>query len=235
MLRSNYILIFFLISLNSFSQKAVTISGRIAGLKNTKIYLGNKSLSFGGQSQIFDSVISVDGSFEFDNFKFSEIDFYSIQIKGSSVWLPFLIDTGHLYIVADKGFLSLGKVSGSIENDLFQLYSKKIVGPYFIANRSDFDSLNKYRKTNTSLFRHYSNLMKKEDAKYLQNREKFIEQHPDSYVSLMILNEILDQIPERKLVFYFELLSSEMQHHSKAMRLRKRAKEFREEAKKNKD
>jgi hypothetical protein len=228
MIKIVFHLTFIFASLGCISQKLVTISGKIQGLKNAKIYLGNKSLSFGSQYLIFDSVILKNGNFKFANFKFKEIDFYSIQVKGSSAWLPFLIDTGHIYIVADKGFLSLGKVSGSRQNDLFQLYSKNIVGPYFIANRSDFDSINKYRKIDSLLFKHYSELLKTGETKYLVNREKFIEQHPDSYVSLIILNEIQNQIPVVRLHFYFNLLSPELQQHSKAIKLRKRLREIRE-------
>lgn len=218
-----FILIFFFASQNSYSQKSVTISGKIDCLKNSMIYLGNKSLNFGNKYVVFDSVYSKDGSFEFANFKFKETDFYSIQYNGCSSWLPFLIDTGLIFIKADDGsFLSLGEVTGSNENDLFHLYSKNIIGPYFKANRSDFDSINKYRQNDSSLYRYYSDMSKKEDAKYLLNQEKFLEQHPESYVSLMILNEIQDEIPEEKLHFYFNLLSPELQQHSKAIKLRKR-------------
>ena len=77
-----------------------------------------------------------------------------------------------------------------------------------------------------SLFIYYSNLLKKVEAKLLLNQEKFIEQHPTSYVSLIILNEIQSQIPIETLVFYFKQMSSELQHHSKAIELRKRVQQF---------
>jgi len=221
-----FFLILFATNFRGFSQKFVTISGKITGIQNSTIYLSNKSFSFGHKYILFDSVLSKDGTFQFTDFKFRETDFYSIQSKGSSEWLPFLIDTGHIYIVANKGFLSLGKVIGSAENDLFRSYSKNIIGPYFTENRLDFDSVNKYRGLDSSLFIYYSNLLKKVEAKLLLNQEKFIEQHPTSYVSLIILNEIQSQIPIETLVFYFKQMSSELQHHSKAIELRKRVQQF---------
>ena len=50
--------------------------------------------------------------------------------------------------------------------------------------------------------------MNKEDSRRdLLNQEKFLEQQPGSYVSIMILNEIQDEIPAEKLNSYFNLLS----------------------------
>jgi hypothetical protein len=63
------LIVFF--SSSCFSQKTVTISGKIVGLENSKIYLGNKpnGINKGFHYLIYDSILSKDGNFEFKKIK----------------------------------------------------------------------------------------------------------------------------------------------------------------------
>jgi len=221
--------ILFLICFYSFSQKAVTISGEISELKNQKIYLGNKpnGINKGFQYIIYDSVLSENGSFEFKNFKFRELGFYSIQIKNSQMWLPFLIDTGHIIISAKSDSIYLGKVAGSNENNLYHLYKRKMASHFDNEGRSDFDSLNKYRDKDTAQYNFYfRKILKEKNAYLVKQQESFVKKYPRNFVSLIILNRIQNQLPKDSFLFYFNLLSPELQHHSKAKDLYYRVTDF---------
>ena len=223
-----FIVLLLLMSVNTFSQKIVTISGKIIGLGNSKIYLGNKpnGVSRGFNYIKYDSVNSINDSFEFRNFRFKEVAFYSIQVEGSQAWLPFLIDEGHIYINAKKDSIYKGKISGSSENDQDFFYRKKLAYPFYEVSQPNFDSMDKYRNIDTFRFMHYFELNKKLEGMYLVQREKFIKKYPDKFVSLIILNDIQKQMSDDSLQYFFNLLSPQLQNNSKAVGLKCRIRDF---------
>lgn len=221
-----YILLF--IFCNCYSQKIVNISGKIDGVKNQKIYLGNKPIGTneGFKYIIYDSVFSEDGSFYFKKFKFSEIAFYSIQTEGSQAWLPFLIDTGHIFINAKKDSIYKGTVSGSLENNLYLLYRKNLLIPFYRMTRSDYDSMDKYRDLNLTRYEDYSEKIKKNQRAFLLQKENFIKVHSSNYVSLLILKDAERQFSDDSLSYYFKLLPPGLQNYSSAADLKYRAGNF---------
>jgi thiol-disulfide isomerase/thioredoxin len=217
-----------MIGFSSYSQKTVTISGKIKGLRNSKIYLGNKpnGINKGFHYIIYDSILSRNGNFKFKDFKFKEIAFYSIQIEGSQAWLPFVIDTGHICINAKKDSIYVGKISGSKENDLYLSYKKNLTFPFYKASQANFDSMDKYRNTDTSKFNHYSELIKKSETIYINKQKNFIKKYPNKFVSLIILNNIKKQVPKDSLELYFNLLSFQLQNNSQSVDLKYQISDF---------
>jgi len=228
MVKSLITLILLLIYYSSFSQKSVTISGKIAGLENAKIYFGNKpnGIGKGFQYVIFDSIFSKDGSFEFKDFKFKEIAFYSIQAEGSQAWLPFLLDTGNIFIKAKKDSIYKGTVTGSLENDLYLLYRKNLLIPFSIMTKSDYDSVDRYRHLDSIKYDFYSEKIKKSDSAFLLKKENFVKEHPSNYISLLVLNDAQRQLSEDTLRYFFNLLSPQLRDNSKASELKYRIGNF---------
>lgn len=219
-----FLLIVSFIWSSCLSQKTVTISGKIEGLENSMIYLGNKpnGINMGFRYIIYDSILSKNGSFNFKNFPFKEINFYSVQIEGSQAWLPFIIDTGQIFITAKKDSIYIGNVSGSLENDLYHLYRKKLLIPFSRASKPDYDSLDKYRDLDLTKYDTYSKKIKQNQSAFLLSRENFIKEYPSGYVSLLILKEVENQLSDDSLRYYFNLLSSQLQAHSKAAEIKYR-------------
>lgn len=219
-----FLLIVSFIWSSCLSQKTVNISGEIEGLENSMIYLGNKpeGINKGFQYIIYDSMFSKDGSFNFKNFNFKETNFYSVAIEGSQAWLTFVIDTGQIFINAKKDSIYKGNVSGSLENDFYHLYRKKLLIPFYLASNSDFDSLDKYRDLDLAKYDIYSKRVKRNQDTLLLNQEIFIKEHPSNYVSLLILKEAERQFSNDSLRYYFNLLSSQLQTNSKAAQLKYR-------------
>jgi len=211
-----------------YLQETVTISGKIIGLGNSKIYLGNKpnGISKGFHYIKYDSVNSKNDVFEFKNVKFNEIAFYSIQVEGSQAWLSFLIDKGHIRICAKKDSIYLGKISGSSENDLYSYYRKNLSYSFYQATQKNFDSIDKYRQIDTSKFNLYNKLNEKFETIFLSKQKEFIREYHNNFVSLIILKDIEKQISEDSLQFYFNLLSFELQNNSKATELKYRTGNF---------
>jgi thiol-disulfide isomerase/thioredoxin len=171
-------------------------------------------------------VYTKDGNFEFEDFKFKEPAFYSIQAEGSKTWLPFLIDTGHIFINAKKDSIYKGTITGSLENQINLLYRKKLLLPFSQMTQCDYDSMDKYRDSDTIKYNIYFKKIKKEESAFLLEKENFIKQHPSNYVSLLILKDAQREICEDSLRHYFNLLSPCLQNNSKAIELKYRITDF---------
>jgi Domain of unknown function (DUF4369) len=211
-----FILLCILIGNNNFAQKVATISGEISGVDTLKIYLGNKSFLYGNKTKIFDSVKSKNGRFQFKNFEFSEVDFYSIHLERSAQVFIFLIDTGKIVIVGKKDSMYLAKISGSKENDFFKEYSLNVLGPYIQIHKQYSDSAFKYKNKNSTLFELYSEKLKKGKAELVLAQENFIQQHHGSFTSLIALSDLEDEISTDSLRYYFNLLDTPLKEHSRA-------------------
>ena len=216
------------ISSPTYGQKQVNISGNISGLHNLKIYLGNKpnGIGKGFHYIIYDSVLSEDGNFLFKNFKFKEPDFHSIQIEGSAAWLPFLIDTGNIFITARKDSIWNGIVSGSKENELYLFYRNNISKTFYKDHEKNFDSIAKYKVMDSSKANYYSELNKKLESQLISQEKEYIKKHPSNVVSLIILSDIERQLPKDSFALYYKALSPQLQNNSKAKDLKYLAGDF---------
>lgn len=207
-----------IVTWSAHAQKRVTIIGNISGLADSKVYLGNKpnGITKGFTYRIFDSVYSKNGVFEFRNFQFNEIAFYSIQFEGSQMWLSFLIDTGHIYIAGNKDSIYKAKVIGSTENDLYHLYNKEFANYYNKEVQSNIDSLDKYRSKDTFLYHHFLEINKQLAQRFLQKQKSFIRQFPGHYASLVVLHNIQKILAQDSLKYYFNLLTKNVRDNSRA-------------------
>ena len=227
MKKSFFIKIFLFISLNSNAQQQVKILGVIKGIGNKKIYLENKpdGITNAFLPVIYDSVYSKNDSFEF-NVKFNEVDFYSIQYPGFKGWLPFIIDSGLIKIIATKDLIYKGDVIGSTQNDIYKNYKKNILDPFYDINRHFFDSADKYRNVDTSKYNYYNNIVSDRSMIFFNRQKEFIKDNPDSYTALRLLYENLKRFDKDSLNYYFNLLSPRFQNHSLAIDIKYRITSF---------
>ncbi len=218
----------FLGALCSSAQKVVNISGVINGLGSSLVYLGNKP---NGISNTFipvtyDSVCAHNDSFEFKNFRFTEVSYYSLEYPGYKGWLPFLIDTGNITIIAKKDSLYLGTVNGSNEEKVLEEYQSDIYFPFHDKNDRFIDSADKYLNSDTTRYKYFRKVVDSASSDFLKQQKAFIKAHPDKYTSLDILANHFKSFEEDSLKFYFYLLSPELQNNSAATDIKYRINAF---------
>src|SRR5690606_7993052 len=110
-----------LISCNKSDENGFTINGEAKGFDNgTKVYLQVQ-----GDNELIakDTVAVENGKFTLNgNSELPEIGF--LQIEGSN-GIPFILENGEISIYINKDSIQNTKIGGTIENDLFEKFSKK--------------------------------------------------------------------------------------------------------------
>lgn len=202
-------------------QFVTTIKGVVKGVGNSKVYIGNKTSGVTNSFTpiVFDSIDAKNDSFEFKNFKFKEIDFYSIQHSGHAGWLPFIIDTGIITIYAEKDSLYKGKVSGSMQHDIYKSFQKNFEIPYYYSTQPYYDSLDKYVTKDTLKYSYFREILEPMMQKMVNDEKQFIKQNRNSYYSLHLLS-VLERALKDSLGYYFNLLSQKLRNHTKAIDIR---------------
>ncbi len=98
--------------------KSYTVSGKIAGLKNEKVYLYTND----AEEKITDSTFAKKGSFSFKG-KIGEPLFYILKIEGKQQQLGFFLESGKIMIKGHKDSLFQSTVLGSPSTDQWKEWS----------------------------------------------------------------------------------------------------------------
>ncbi len=196
--------------------KSYFIKGHFKDLPDSKIYLSNKAEGYGSGFKIiyFDSTISKNGHFSFKG-KVAEPDYRSIEIVGKGGWQTFIIENSKIVIEGNADSIWKAKVSGSTEDSM----RKKLI----YSKGSLIDSLNStaqqsYKASNkrdTILSNYFSKQNQYYMTEIIATEYEFAKSHPQSFITLFQLNDILKQFGPDTAKKVFHSLSKKLKLHSK--------------------
>lgn len=207
--------------INLFSQTSKSefrIFGIIKGLGNTKVLLGNKGVGYNDAFKLiyFDSCISYNDTFEFKG-RINEPLIYSVEFpEKTNSWKYVVVENSNIFITGDIDSVGKANVFGSNEHTKFYNFRINYYLPLVKRQNIYFElrySLNKltdsveWFKFNDSI-KYYSGLIQKTTL-------GFIEKNPNYFVSLYLLNSLVNQqVSSDILKVYFKLLSKKLKNHS---------------------
>ncbi|MBV8252337.1 MAG: AhpC/TSA family protein [Chitinophaga sp.] len=196
------------------------ISGRIAGIGNTKVYLSNKPYGFGSafRVEVYDSCMSKDDYFTFSG-KLEEVKFLSIEVPAvSDTRLSFIGENKNIQIDGQKDSLYAAKVIGSPQTDYYNYYLDSIHRPTVRRINKVLDSIGSLKDTAASRALTSSFLTKANRQSEAVLFGEIIK-HPGSYGLLSELNGISTFIPRDTARKYYQKFSAELKRGTKGKEL----------------
>ena len=212
-----YLIVFLLFVSMASSAQNIKFEG-----KSDKKFDGNKVIIY-NQSGLHDSAVIKDGKFDF-NVPFNEpalFMFYSrLESKNKGGYSPFSIlvtAPGAIKIKADAENFNESKVSGSKENDLYKNFAEKSgkarqkiindlenkYGKEFVMSRNPDTSSAKYKE----LIAEYNTLNEASQKEQLIDLQQFIHSNPETFSSILFLNNYATTIDMAELESMYESLS----------------------------
>ncbi|WLD25038.1 TlpA disulfide reductase family protein [Flavobacterium dauae] len=186
--------LFSIFLLTTFTTKAQhTIEGKVVGFANgTKVYINKKS---------DDNFIKIDST-EIQNNQFTfkdnftpETDLYFIELGQTQEYMfPFIFEKGHIKFIFDQDKPSETKVNGTKNNDLMTFYNEEAfkiqdeIMDFQQKNQSKF--LEAQQKGDQETMESLMKEVDKIQEKYVDQNKKFISTYKDSYVSLLLLEQL---------------------------------------------
>jgi thiol-disulfide isomerase/thioredoxin len=206
-------------------KKEFTISGKIDGIGNTKVLLGNKPFSGyagGFKVRYFDSCMSINDQFTFKGHA-DELAFYSIEVPGKAMgWLAFIIDNKEIKITGSKDSLYESVVSGSPQHDTYKHYRNEIYTPLVregggyqhivdsLRLAGDFDEVKRIQEEIIGSY----------NKKIEANLYRFVEENPTSFGALYELKNFSSNLPVDSTKKYYAKLSVELKESTIGKRLK---------------
>ncbi|MET3875822.1 TlpA disulfide reductase family protein [Chitinophaga sp. OAE865] len=232
-LRHFFIALMLIISLPGLAQKnnEYIISGRINGIGNTKVLLGNKpknGYSSAFKVQYFDSCYSKNDHFTFRGYT-NELAFYSIEVPDSANgWISIILENKKIEITGIKDSIYRSRITGSPQNDVYNSYKTKIEYPLLMKKRIIYKVIDSLSKLNDTI--EITQLEKKYLGPYNRKSEdnlyRFIEENPTNYGALYELSEISDLINIDSTRKYYLKFSEELKNTSLGKMLKYRLFEY---------
>ncbi|MFD3004023.1 redoxin domain-containing protein [Pontibacter toksunensis] len=194
--------------------QSLSVKGKIDGIGNKKVYLFVRDAH--NQDMLLDSTIAAKDRFAFTH-KPEELRFYTITVDSVPGGVTFFLE-GDIQIAGDSKAIWESSVTGSPLTDEFKDYERQFIVPArqkIIALSNSMQDPNLDQGRREELGRQQKEIV---DATRLQS-EKYIREHPDSFLSLFKLHSLGT---EKKRQFV-GLLSQELQEHSFAKAIRDEA------------
>ncbi len=205
--------------------KEYKISGRIKGIGNAKVLLGNKPKNGYGpgfEIQYFDSCYSKDDQFIFKGHA-DELTFYSIEVPGiANGWVSFIAENTTIEIKGSKDSIYRSIITGSAQNEVYEKYRNEVSYPLSIRRRALYkaiDSLNN-RKDSAQVKRFEKTYLEQYNRENETNIGRFIEQAPANYGAMYELSGIADFIKADTAKKYYLQLSGELANTALGKKLR---------------
>ncbi|PWV53265.1 TlpA disulfide reductase family protein [Chitinophaga sp. S165] len=206
-------------------KKEYRILGKIKGIGNAKVLLGNKPKNGYGpgfEIRYFDSCYSKDDQFFFNGHA-DELTFYSIEVPGiANGWVSFIAENTTIEIKGVKDSLYRSKITGSTQNEVYEAYRKDVSYPLSVRRRALYrviDSLKK-RSDATQVKTFEKTYLAQYNRENETNIGRFIEQAPANYGALYELSGIADFIKADTAKKYYLKLSDELANTALGKKLR---------------
>lgn len=212
------------VSVNTTDKEEFTITGKIDGIGNSKVLLGNKPNGYSGAFKVryFDSCMSNNDHFTFKG-RVNEPGFYSIEVPGKARgWVYFILENKEIKIVGSKDSLYRSAVTGSPQSDIYFRYKREIHGPFVRKSwviHDIIDSLRKVKDT-VEIKRLENEVLDPYEKEWQANLYRFIEANPTNFGSLAELND--PSIPIDSVRKYFKKLSNALQQSTEGRKLKYR-------------
>lgn len=205
-------------------KKEFTISGRIDGIGNSKVLLGNKPRGYAGGFKVryFDSCMSVNDHFTFKG-NIDELNFYSIEVPGKARgWFCFILDKGDIKIVGSKDSLYRSTVTGSSQSDIHNHYLSEVYSPLVREVKVYHDIIDSLRRNGdtTERKRIEREIIEPYNRRIEATIYRFVEENPSSFGALFELNNLSKFMPADSVKKYFLKLSPELQRNKVGKRLK---------------
>jgi peroxiredoxin len=212
----------FTISINN--KEEFTISGKIDGIGNTKVLLGNKPNGYSGafKARYFDSCMSVNDQFTFKG-HVDELAFYSIEVPGKARgWVYFILENKEIKIIGSKDSIYKSTVTGSPQFDTYTRYINEVYRPLVLEVRVYHDRVDSLRKAgDTAEIRRVTDeIIIPYNKRMEANMCRFVEENPSNFGALAALENFVNFIPVDTAKKYFLKLSDEMKRNKIGRRLK---------------
>ncbi|WP_177733664.1 TlpA disulfide reductase family protein [Flavobacterium inviolabile] len=193
-----------------------TIIGEAKGVENDKMVIIATQSDLGPVSK--DTVKVKDGKFEFKG-KSEHPEFCFLRIQDIGDMIPFVLENGKIKVEFVKDSVRNSRVSGTVTNDQFQKYNDeskviyKKMQTFQIANNQRMATAQQTNDTVTI------NSLRKQFMVYQdqmnQKSEDFIQKHPDSFLSVMLLENFVkfQSLPVDKIEKYYKLLTADAKNN----------------------
>lgn len=190
--------------------QGLSVKGKVDGIDNRKVFLFVRDAH--NQNKLLDSTMSAKGRFAFTH-EPEELNFYTIRVDSVPGGVTFFLDS-NVQIEGDSKAIWESSVTGSPLTEELALHTRQ----YFAPAKQKIIALSNSMRDPSSgeeLGRLQQEIM---DTVHLWT-EKYIREHPDSFLSLFYLQSLGTE-KERQML---GMISPELQEHSIAKAIRKEA------------
>ncbi|MRG47972.1 redoxin domain-containing protein [Chitinophaga sp. SYP-B3965] len=214
------------LSISINNKEEFTISGKIDGIGNAKVFLGNKPNGYSGAFKVryFDSCMSVNDHFTFKG-HVDELAFYSIEVPGKSKgWFYFIVENKEIKIVGNRDSLYRSTITGSPQSDTYIRYLKEVYAPLVLEVRVYHERVDSLRAAgDTAEMRRVSDeIIKPYNRRMEANMCRFVEEYPSNFGALAALKNFVNFIPLDTAKKYFLKLSDEIRQNPVGRKLKYR-------------
>ena len=207
---SYFFLICILVSCKLQSGKGFTIDGDIQGINSPVVYLMYNL----GDSLVTDTAEVKNGSFHFDG-TVQEPTFGAIQI-GEERQLSIVVENGKIEVKGNMDSLDKVIIKGGQTQTEYNDY-KSTVDHLVSAQRRIFKSMSE--EGNEALRAEAIQKLTVLNQELGASHKKFIAEHPKSYVCLIFLNNLVDELSFDEFEKYFNTLDPSLKSSALAKRL----------------
>lgn len=204
------------------------VSGEIKGMPDgTKVYLEKQNESATTGITGVDTTVLKNGKFEFEG-KAEEPLMHRVRFDQIGGFM-LILEKGNINVKGTKDSLALGvaTISGSTTNDQLNAYRKDLMKVQVRVAAFEKDNEKAYgeamAKKDTPTMKKLTDDYKKLNEEFTTVKTKFVENNPDSFLSLLIIQELFatPQADIAKTKKHFENLSSSVKSTSTGKRIQK--------------
>ncbi len=211
-----------IISCNNLKDNEFLISGEAKGIENGKKAFVEMQSELG--TIIMDTAVVTDGKFELRGIA-KNIDLGFVRIENSPINLPIIIEEGKIDIKIVKDSLHKSSLGGTPNNDMFQKFNNE--------SRAIYEKVAKYERDNGEIMQNaqvkkdtvtikrlMSEYQKFQDEMNVYSK-KFINDNPDTYISVLLLENYLmrNYLSKEEVTKIYNKLDKTMQQTNSGKRI----------------
>ncbi|WP_374400028.1 redoxin domain-containing protein [Flavobacterium sp.] len=211
-----------IISCNNLKDNEFLISGEAKGIENGKKAFVEMQSELG--TIIMDTAVVTDGKFELRGIA-KNIDLGFVRIENSPINLPIIIEEGKIDIKIVKDSLHKSSLGGTPNNDMFQKFNNESraisekVAKYGRDNGEIMQNA-QVKKDTVTIKRLMSEYQKFQDEMNVYSK-KFINDNPDTYISVLLLENFLmrNYLSKEEVTKIYNKLDKTMQQTNSGKRI----------------
>jgi peroxiredoxin len=201
------------IACNELAENEYSLSGSANGIENGKKVFVEVQSETG--VTVIDTGVVENGKFELKG-QITERDLGFIRIENENISVPFIIENGKINVTIVVDSMQYNKIGGTPNNDKFQEFNEKTLvvvkkkNKFEVNNMARMDAAKKSRDTATvkMIMMEYNSFQDEMNV----ISKKFIKDNPDSYLSVLLLENFLmrQYLTVDEIKSYFGSLSDDL-------------------------